>query len=149
MCNAKLTTVPAHCVLLRVYIQYQKWCERVAYVVTVSFKRVLMRVCYETQYSSVYEQKRMLFSCSKVWMLSGVSWGDVVGSQHGDQIPERKEQGILCWVLGTTWLPIMSCPRLLLPLASRNVVNLEFNFITVMSSIQEISCYLNYSVCKN
>lgn len=51
----------------------------------------------------VCEWERMLFSCSVIGMPSAVSWGNVIRSQHGDQIPEReRKEGILCWVLGTT-----------------------------------------------
>lgn len=90
ICNTTFTALqfPAHSVLLRVFaysIFFCKFC-----VVMVSFKHTLMKICYESLY--VYEWKRMLFSCSKAGMLAEVSWGNIIGSQHVDQIPEREER---------------------------------------------------------
>lgn len=41
----------------------------------------------------VCEWERILFSCSVIGMPSAVSWGNVIRSQHGDQIPEREKGG--------------------------------------------------------
>ena len=96
----------------RRHVQHRKPSEWVTRLVVVSFQLGLMRVCYETQYSSVYVWKRMLFSCSEVGMRLPVSWENIIGSQYGDQTPERQEQGMHCWVLDPSY------PGLLLLLVS-------------------------------
>lgn len=64
----------------------------------------------------------MLFFCSEIGMLSAVSWGNGIGSQDGEQIPERKEQQTLRWVLNMD----PSYPRELLLLDLSVVFYLEF-----------------------
>lgn len=87
----------------------------------------------------------MLFSCSKVGMLAAVSWGNVIGSQHGDQIPEREEA--VKPLLGVQHNMDLSYKRPLFFVALSNIVHLEFNFITVIN-LRKIFLQM-YSLQKN
>lgn len=78
----------------------------------------------------VCEWERMLFSCSVIGMLSAVSWGNVIRSQHGDQIPERERERREYSAGCSAQHPIY--PRLVLLLALSKVVHLEFHFLCVI-----------------